>query len=140
MTHDPVAKARLWGRALRAMLQRLDAAGVPVLLVHPVPSVPPMPEQCAVLRILLERCGSSSPQDAADERLARAIRTERDAVSGTPSAHTLNLTGVLCPDRLCVSSSRGIPVYRDAQHLSVDGALGLTDLFSQAIRANARSA
>ena len=74
----------------------------------------------------------------ADQRLARAIRTERDAVSGTPSAHTLNLTGVLCPERLCVSSRAGVPIYRDAQHLSVDGALGLTDHFSRAIRALAR--
>ena len=139
MTHDPVAKAQLWQGALSAMLQSLDAAGVPVLLVHPVPSVPPMPEQCAVLRILLERCGSSTPSDTADERLARAIRAERDAVSGTPSAHALNLTGVLCPDRVCVSARAGIPIYRDAQHLSVDGALELTDLFSRAIRVHVRS-
>ncbi|MEP7334752.1 MAG: acyltransferase family protein [Actinomycetota bacterium] len=139
MTHDPAAKARLWQRALSAMLERLDAAGVPVLLVHPVPSVPPMPEQCAVLRILLERCGSSAPRDAADERLARAIRVEREAVTGAPTARALDLTDVLCPDRLCVSSRAGIPIYRDAQHLSVDGALELTDLFSRAIRAHARS-
>jgi peptidoglycan/LPS O-acetylase OafA/YrhL len=139
MTHDPTAKARLWERALTAMLQRFDAAGVPVLLVHPVPSVPPMPEQCAVLRILLERCGSSASRGAADERLARAIRIEREAVTSTPSARALDLTDVLCPDRLCVSSRAGIPVYRDAQHLSVDGALELTDLFSREIRTHARS-
>jgi peptidoglycan/LPS O-acetylase OafA/YrhL len=138
MTHDPTAKAQLWLHALRAMLEDLEAAGVPVLLVHPVPAVPPMPEQCAVLRILLERCGSSVPRAVAAERLARALRIEREAVAGARSARALDLTAVLCPDGLCVSSRAGVPIYRDAQHLSVDGALELTDLFSRAIGAQTR--
>jgi peptidoglycan/LPS O-acetylase OafA/YrhL len=139
MTHDEAAKSELWLQALGAMLERLDAAGIPVLLVHPVPSVPPMPEQCAVLRILLERCSSSVPRTEAAARLARAIRIEREAMTGAPSAVALNLTAVLCPNGLCVSSRAGVPIYRDARHLSVDGALELTDLFSRAIRAQARS-
>ncbi len=139
MTHDPTAKAQLWLDALRTLLTRLDDAGVPVLLVHPVPSVPPMQEQCAVLRILLARCGSSTPRAVAVERLTRAIRIEREAVTAAPSARALDLTGVLCPDGLCVSSRAGTPIYRDARHLSVDGALELTDRFSRAIRAHARS-
>ncbi len=139
MTHDPTAKARLWLGALSALLTKLETAGVPVVLVHPVPSVPPMPEQCAVLRILLERCSSSTPRSVADERLAQAIRIERAAVNAARSAFALDLTGVLCPDGLCVSSRAGTPIYRDAQHLSVDGALELTELFAGAIRAHARS-
>ena len=139
MTHDPTAKAQLWLGALSALLTKLEGAGVPVVLVHPVPSVPPMPEQCAVLRILLERCSSSTPRSVADEQLAQAIRIEQAAVNGARSASALDLTGALCPDGLCVSSRAGTSIYRDARHLSVDGALELTELFARAIRAHART-
>jgi peptidoglycan/LPS O-acetylase OafA/YrhL len=138
LTRDPDEKARLWRRSLRSMLRRLDTAGVPVLLVHPVPTVPAMPERCAVLRILLERCGSTVPRAIAAKRIARAIALETDAVTATSSASALDLTDVLCPEGHCASSRSGITLYRDAQHLSVDGALQLTDVFSRAIRARAR--
>ena len=48
-------KAVLWQAGLTRVLGRLSGAGIPVLVVHPTPSLP-SPGDCAILRLLLRDC------------------------------------------------------------------------------------
>jgi peptidoglycan/LPS O-acetylase OafA/YrhL len=133
LTHDTDAKAKLWGAALRSTISQLREAGIPVLVVHPVPSLPRPPEGCAALLVLLRGCGTSVSRAKSDARLRRAIEVERAVVRSSPEASTLDFATSLCPRGTCQSISGGTFLYRDPQHLSVAGALTLTGQFSRAI-------
>jgi hypothetical protein len=131
-THDREAKADLWRGALRSVLQRLNAAGIPVVIVHPIPTLPRAPRECPVARVLLGRCYASISRTEADAGLARATAIEDEAAS---NASTLALADELCPNGRCAATRDGVIQYRDAEHLSVDGALLLTATFSRAVAA-----
>jgi len=76
LTFSDAGKARLWRQALRSTLLRLNNAGVPVLLVHPIPVLPLDQATCAIVRILLGECASSLPRSSVDRWLRLAIKTE----------------------------------------------------------------
>jgi len=137
-THDADAKAKLWGRSPRSLLARLNGAGVPVLLVHPIPALPPTPERCAVIRILVHHCRSSIERSVADARLRRSIDVERTTAAATPATSVIDFEAELCPNGRCESTRGGVVWYRDSEHLSVEGSLQLTDAFFRAIVAHAR--
>jgi hypothetical protein len=139
LTHDTDGKRALWNRSLRSVLARLNAAGVPVVLVHPVPTLARAPQECPVLRVLLGRCDASIPRSTADARLRTSTELEAKAAASTTGTSTLAVTDELCPRGRCGSARKGIVQYRDTEHLSVDGALLLTGTFSRAIESHARS-
>ena len=133
-------KARLWKQGLERTLARLSRAGVPVLVVHPVPEFPQAPDECTTLTILTDGCASTVARRVIDDRLSRAKQAERDAVLAVPHASTIDFEDAICLGGRCSTSRSGTILYRDADHLSVDGALALTGDFYRAILARARSA
>jgi peptidoglycan/LPS O-acetylase OafA/YrhL len=138
LTHDSDRKAVLWNSSLRTILARLNAAHVPVVLVHPVPTLPRAPQECPVVRVLLRRCDASIARSAVDARLGLSTKLEAAAAASTSDTWTIDFADQLCPHGRCASARDGIVQYRDTEHLSVDGALKLTRTFFQAIEAHAR--
>ena len=136
LTHDTSAKARLWRRALRSILLRLNGAGVPVLLIHPIPVLPIDPDTCAIVRVLLGECSSSLPRSSVNRWLRLAIQTE-NAAAGAKRTWLLDFENQLCGKNRCTTVKNGVSLYRDSRHLSVDGALTLTPSFERAILAHA---
>ncbi|HWM14134.1 MAG TPA: acyltransferase family protein [Gaiellaceae bacterium] len=138
MTGAPDAKARIWEAGLARTLERLRRAGVPVLVVHPVPVFPYSTESCATLRIILTGCSTSTPLAEVEKRLHRARRAEDRAVAAVTGAATIDFTEGLCGEERCSTARGNTVLYRDGEHLSIEGALPLSDSFYDAIVTRAR--
>jgi hypothetical protein len=123
---------------LHTTLLRLQAAGVPVLLVQPIPVLPLDPATCAVVRVLLGGCSSSLSRGAVDKWLRLAVRTDKAAVRGVKGVSLLDFENQLCEKNRCSTVKNGVSLYRDSRHLSVDGALTLTGTVQRAITAHAK--
>ncbi|MHB8059336.1 MAG: acyltransferase family protein [Gaiellaceae bacterium] len=137
LTNDTQAKVQLWQPALTSTLRRLNDAGVPVLLVHPVPFMPSEPPACAVVRILWGRCTSSVSRTIADSWLALPRRVEDASIAATSATWSLDFENEICGKSTCSYVRHGVIQFRDWRHLSVAGALMLTDSFYRAIVAHA---
>jgi peptidoglycan/LPS O-acetylase OafA/YrhL len=136
-TFSNAGKASLYRQALHSKLQRLSAAGVPALVVHPIPVLPIDQQTCAIVRILLGACSSSLPRSSVNNWLRLAIRTENQGAAGVKLVKTLDFENQLCGKTRCSTVRNGVSLYRDSRHLSVDGALTLTSEFKKAFRAHA---
>jgi peptidoglycan/LPS O-acetylase OafA/YrhL len=138
LTFSNTAKARIWRQVLHTTLLRLQAAGVPVLLVQPIPVLPLDPSTCAVVRVLLGGCSSSLSRSAVNKWLRLAFTTDKTAARGIKGTSLLDLENQLCEKTSCTTVKNGVSLYRDSRHLSVDGALTLTKTFQSAIAAHAK--
>jgi peptidoglycan/LPS O-acetylase OafA/YrhL len=132
-------KARLWERGLASVLHRLSRAGIPVLLVRPVPAIPTLPSGCAVIRVLTGSCRGSVSRTAVAVSRRRAVEAENRAVRLAPTAVILDVEDDLCGPTRCSSVRDGTVLYRDSDHLTVAGALTLTSVFYRAIVLHARA-
>jgi peptidoglycan/LPS O-acetylase OafA/YrhL len=137
-THDRQAKRRLWAAALKTYLTRLNDAGVPVLLVHQVPMPPTNPAECAVVRVLLNRCEEAFPRSGADKERGPGLRTENAALGSATRAWSIDFEGEFCGETRCAARRGSTLFYRDQDHLTVEAAQLLTGGFYQAIRAHVR--
>ena len=137
LTFSDAGKARLWRQALRSTLLRLNNAGVPVLLVHPIPVLPLDQATCAIVRILLGECASSLPRSSVDRWLRLAIKTENAGAAVAKRTWILDFENQLCSKNRCATVKNKVSLYRDSRHLSIDGALTLTGTFQRAIVARA---
>jgi peptidoglycan/LPS O-acetylase OafA/YrhL len=138
LTRSPREKARLWEEGLRRLLAQLQAADIPVLVAEPVPMFPRAPDECTTLAILRNGCSSFISRASVEAELEPAREVERRAVASVSNAALIDFEDEICNARRCETSRSGTILYRDADHLSVDGALTLTDRFYRAIEALAR--
>ena len=138
--HDPAQKARVWAERLHSALARLDRAGVPVILVHPVPELPSFdPGSCAAFLLYIDwGCRGSVSRRAVDARLAQTLAAERAAIAAVRRAGLLDLEDYLCSSTMCSSVYDGLLMYRNQNHLSIPGALALTPIFRRTIESHAR--
>ena len=83
------------------MIERLNAAGAYVVVIHPIPRLPAAPHGCAVLTILVKSCSGSVDRAFADRERRLAVAAERDAVAGAASATAFGFDDELCEESLC---------------------------------------
>lgn len=133
----PDEKARLWGPAFASVLRELAA---PALVIHPVPHFGQwpwdwQPETCSAVRMFTHSCPAGQiSRGAVTAQQDRARSTETGAAAQVPAVLTTDLTNDICAENQC-TTNRYIPwLYRDATHLSIDGALLLTDHLRNLIR------
>ena len=139
VSHSTVAKADLWAQGLASSLHHLNDAGIPVVVVQPVP-IQPMPfGDCAVIRILTRSCEGSVARSTVEKDRRLAVDAENRAVASAPAAWTIDLIDKLCGADRCGSMHGKTAMYRDRYHLSVDGALTLTNEFYRTILTHARA-
>ena len=137
-SHTPSVKASLWQQGVSSVLGILNQAGVPGIVVHPVPLLRTDSDGSAVVRILLRSSSASVTRSDVDSRLLRSVIAENRAVAGARSAWTMNFENTVCGSHRCSSNQARGFMYRDSTHLSVDGALTLTGRFYAAIAAHAQ--
>ncbi len=124
-----------WQRRLSITLDRLNRAGIPVLIVHPIPILARSPDRCAVLRILTGTCGSSVSRTTAEHALAAATAVENAAATTASNTSTISINSHLCSGDSCSTMHGNTVLYLNRDHLSIQGALSLTPAFEAAIRA-----
>jgi peptidoglycan/LPS O-acetylase OafA/YrhL len=139
-SHSQAAKTLLWRGGLERFLRRLGRAGIPTLVVHPVPVLAIDPGTCAVLRVLTGSCTATATRRSIDRLLRASDQAESAAVAAAPRSSAVSFERLLC-SRVCASARGGRMLYRDSTHLSVEGALTLTPEFEALLsRRSARSA
>ena len=136
-TSDRDEKAVLWAEGLTRTLTRLEEAGIPAVVVHPVPRFPGWndPNLCAPLRIVLDEggCGSVISERDALEYARPSMQAEERAVESVPGTSTLDLWPELCPQGMCRTNRDGRWWFRNWNHLSAYGAEALTRPFSRSL-------
>jgi peptidoglycan/LPS O-acetylase OafA/YrhL len=137
LTRDTPARLRLWQAGIGSTLRTLNDKGIPALLVEPVPLLPVPTGSCATLRILTGSCAGSISRSAVDAELGPVIRAERAGISSASLSASVDFENELCGKR-CSSTRNGVVMYRNAAHLSVDGARLLTPAFRNVIGRVAR--
>ena len=131
-------KAALWQSSLTSLLRQLNQAGIPAIVVHPVPALAFEPTGCAMLRVLRNDCGATESRARADRRRALVVGIENAAVASAPAAWALDPIGTVCDAVRCSSNRAGLALYRDGFHLSVAGSLTLADQLASAVSVHAR--
>ena len=129
-----VTKESAMERGLTSTLKTLNARGIPVLVVDPIPTSPREMGACAAVRVLTGSCPLTVSRSVADRRLAGPIRIDKLAVRRATRSYRLNLENRLCSRTQCSAIAHRVVMYRDINHLSVAGAREVTDLFRRAIR------
>jgi peptidoglycan/LPS O-acetylase OafA/YrhL len=127
------AKERLYELGVERIAALLTRAGIPVVLVQPVPLMPVAPNNCATLLVITDLCAAHVPRTAAIAELASADAANRFVARRNAKVATVSFLDALCGKRNCSTRSHGRDDYRDAEHLSVTGALALTQMFERLI-------
>jgi peptidoglycan/LPS O-acetylase OafA/YrhL len=139
LAKSPDDKAVLWALGLSSVLGRMSQSA-PVLLVHPIPRFRTWTlASCAAYKVLFNPrlCGGTTTRSEVDAWRHRAIESEKSAIASTPGTVALELNEVLCPSTTCSVSKGDSWIFRDGAHLSVPGALTLSDEFKTAIEKHA---
>jgi peptidoglycan/LPS O-acetylase OafA/YrhL len=129
----PAAKQRAYELGVERVASRLTAAGIPVLLVQPVPLMDVAPDNCAIVLVITNHCVSRATRATVTAELSRAVAANRLAAARTANVATVSFLDALCDTMYCSTRSHGRENYRDAEHLSVAGALALTPDFQRLI-------
>ncbi len=98
-TGNPSRKATLFTRGLHDEIKALNAAGVPVVLVHPVPVLPINEQGCAAVLLMLNGCRKSLPRSTVETTLRAARRVEDTALAGQLAAWSVDFEDELCSRR-----------------------------------------
>jgi len=130
----PEAKAKLWEDGLVSVLAQLADAGIPTLVIHTVPHLGNVAqdwqaETCPAFKIYTDSCGASIDRANVEQQQQLAREAENRAIARVPGAASADFTNDLCSAESCAAERNGLWLYRDATHLSIDGALTLTDRF-----------
>jgi peptidoglycan/LPS O-acetylase OafA/YrhL len=116
--------------AMKSVVAALVAAGKKVVIIGPVPEFRhSVPTDLAKMRVWHENWEIAPTRDQfqARETFVNAVFTDLAKETG---AALVIPAQVLCPDARCATTANGIPLYRDANHLSVSGAEKLAPLFN----------
>jgi hypothetical protein len=135
-------RLKIYEDGLTSVLQQLAAANIPTVVVHTIPDLGNdgswIAATCPSLRIYLGSCDASISRPAVEDQQRFAREAEDQAVAQVPLASAVDFTQEICsPDR-CSAERDGVWMYRDATHLSVQGALSLTDEFRTLIADHVR--
>lgn len=133
---SPKEKAEVLQTGLEKVLRTLKQAGIPALVVHVLPHIDGAePSSCPALRLLLDAadCAGAISHSAAEQQRNLALTAERQAIAAVPGTSGVDFAQQICGPRHCRAFRDGVWMYRDPDHLSVRGALTLTEHFSELI-------
>jgi hypothetical protein len=131
------SKARIWLAASKSEITALNRAGVPVVVIDPVPQMESTVVGCAVILLLTDKCGGSVSRAAADRDLETTREINTAATAGK-HAWVVSFENELCGRTRCWSKRNGTILYRDVDHLSIPGAEMLTSPFASRVISHAR--
>ncbi|MHB8512043.1 MAG: acyltransferase family protein [Actinomycetota bacterium] len=124
------AKARLYTKGLESILSQLKIAGIPTVVVHAVPQFQDYRLfECPMFEVYLRSCGRSLTRREVERRQSFSRAAESEAVARVSGATLIDPMNVLCQS-LCTTNRGDLWLYRDASHLSIPGALTLTNWFA----------
>ena len=131
--HNPAGKARLWQNGLGLLIRRLNRHAIPALVIQPLPVFRSPPSECAVILVLTNRCALTARRSTVETFRRLAVEAQDQAIEGSPRSATLDLIDRICNREICAQNQHGTLMYRNRDHLSVDGSLRLTTAIQAAM-------
>lgn len=141
LARTPAAKAQLWRAGLERVLEDLGRNGIPTLVIHTVPQFPNWDvSSCPAYRLYANpaACGTSTSREDQDATNRLALEPESKAIRTAPLSSGVDFADQLCPGGRCSTNRGDNWIYRNGTHLSVGGALMLTDKVKTLVQAEAR--
>jgi hypothetical protein len=140
LARDPAAKATVWEHGLASVLRTLGGAGISVIVVHTIPYVGTDVGLCPAFRLYTDAaaCGVTESRSQVDAGRLWAAAAEDRAVAASAGVVSVDFTADLCTAAACSTNRGPLWLYRDANHLSIGGALSLTDHFTRLLRLQTR--
>lgn len=127
----PSDPARL-GQAIGLAIRRLNAMGLRVLVIGPVPDIPFPGPECAFRAELAGDPGRcNARRNEVDSLLGAIADSLRSAVRSSDNARFVDVRAALCDSEVCRSTQNGQIFYTDDNHLSNAGALFVLDKFRE---------
>jgi peptidoglycan/LPS O-acetylase OafA/YrhL len=127
---DSQTSVAAWIDAMEAVIGPLRSAGIPVLLVEPVPEASYDMPPTGILHLGRARSTLSEALEARSVPLAAA----QQIVKGNPGLSLFDPVPLLCDDTVCPDVVSGDFLYADPRHLSVAGSLRLAPSLAEAVR------
>jgi peptidoglycan/LPS O-acetylase OafA/YrhL len=118
-----------WIDALEGVVQPLREAGIPVLLVEPVPEASYDMPPTGMLHLGRARSTLAEALEARQVPLA----ADQQIVQRNPGVSLFDPVPLLCDDRVCPDVVDGDFLYADPRHLSVAGSLRLAPDLARAV-------
>ncbi len=118
----------VWQEGFQPVLERLDRAGIPVLLIQPLPVFEDWSLlRCSMLTMAADpaRCGTAAERNELLADRAPFATANRRSAELFAAVETVDLFDELCPDKQCVTNEGATFAYRDGDHLTVDRSASL---------------
>jgi hypothetical protein len=126
-------KSRSIAESFDRLLSELKQAGIKVVLVMDVPEMGRyMPEEVAKATMRGTSTDLAPPWDYISKRqaLSRSLLTR---MAGTYGASIVDPLPALCPNNHCETIRNGLPIYRDADHITTTTSRSLSYLFTDVL-------
>jgi hypothetical protein len=125
-----------WSDEFVPILQILEEANIPVVVVAASVNVGVYPQACSVAQVWLGLCSADQELSRSDLDNGRNYRTEEEklAVSMVGNALIMDTLPVLCPDEKCSTFRNGEWWWRDEAHISVAASNAVVPLMIDSMR------
>lgn len=130
----------LYRKGLEPVVERLSAAGIPVIVVAAVPEMTGYTDRTSLLSSAFGSQAFEIGRDEAERFRLPALEVEQALAARYPGVVVHDPIPALCPDDICSTERDGSPVYQDETHLAVPGSLLLADGLEEAISRTAPGA
>jgi peptidoglycan/LPS O-acetylase OafA/YrhL len=133
---------KTWADGMRPVLQQLEAAGIPAVLVAQSVTVDVDPQACSHLQMRVGVCPADVVRDTAQLRSDRdRFSSEVELATSIEGVVLLDTFEYLCPSRQCATKRDGHWWWRDSGHISIYASshlsLPLRDAMRRALVARA---
>lgn len=125
-----------WSDEFLPILQALESARIPVVVVAASVNVGVYPQTCTVLQIKIGLCAAERVLMTSELDQGRAYRVaqEKLAVGSVKNAVIMDTLPVLCPKRICNTRLNGKWMWRDEAHISITASEMLVPLMRQSMQ------
>lgn len=128
-------KAASFQKRLESVIKKLNRANKTVIILGQVPELPESMGQCLTkelqFNIVISGCGDIA-EDSAPDHLKLTWKSLESIEGDIPTAHIFEPEDYMCANTICKAIEVGnIPLYRDDNHLSIQGARFLEPYLDQ---------
>lgn len=121
---DPMGSLASFEPALLAAVGRLQAAGLNVILLAPVPELPFNAVHCLTRRSA-EEC--VVPRSRIDARRQGVVAVLKRTAEAMPGVQLIDPIDAMCDEARCYTVRNALPLYRDDDHISIAMARNLAE-------------
>jgi len=124
-----------WSDQFLPILQTLENAAIPVVVVSASVVVDVRPQECSVIQVYLHSCDAEKTLDASrlDQGRSYRVGEERIAVGQVSNAIIMDTFPILCPATMCETRRAGKWWWRDDAHISITASENLSPLMKASL-------